>query len=229
MRVLIVEDEEKVASFIKKGLEEENFNVDVAYSGDVGENLILSNNYDIIILDIMLPVKDGNEILKKMRDKGIDTPVIMLTAKDKISDKVESFSIGCDDYLTKPFSFEELLLRVRAILKRKGGKEEKETTMLSYGDLKLDLIKRIAIRDNKEIELTSKEFALLELLMRNPNKIISRTEISQKVWGYDFDTLTNIIDVYINHLRNKMDKGFDKRLIHTIRGVGYIFTDEKRS
>jgi DNA-binding response OmpR family regulator len=229
MKVLIVEDEEKVASFIKKGLEEENFNVDVAYSGDVGENLILSNNYDIIILDIMLPVKDGNEILKKMRDKGIDTPVIMLTAKDKISDKVESFSIGCDDYLTKPFSFEELLLRVRAILKRKGGKEEKETTMLSYGDLKLDLIKRIAIRDNKEIELTSKEFALLELLMRNPNKIISRTEISQKVWGYDFDTLTNIIDVYINHLRNKMDKGFDKRLIHTIRGVGYIFTDEKRS
>ena len=228
MRILIVEDEEKVSSFIKKGLEEEGFMVDIASDGEEGEELILKNSYDIIILDIMLPKKDGNELLGDIREKGIDVPVIALTAKDKISDKVESFSKGCDDYLTKPFMFEELLLRIRAILKRKSGKTEKETTILSFADLKLDLIKRVAIRGGKEIELTSKEFALLELLMKNPKKIISRTEISQKVWGYDFDTLTNIIDVYINHLRNKMDKGFEKRLIHTIRGVGYIFTDEKR-
>jgi heavy metal response regulator len=225
MKILIVEDEEKVASFVKKGFEEEGFSVDVALNGEQGESCILKDNYDIIILDIMLPGKDGNEILNTIREKGIDTPVIMLTAKDEISDKVESFSKGCDDYLTKPFSFEELLLRVRAILKRKGGKDEKDSTILSFGDMQLDLIKRVAIRGGKEIELTTKEFALLELLMKNPNKVLTRSEISQKVWEYDFDTLTNIIDVYINHLRAKVDKGFDKRLIHTIRGVGYILSE----
>jgi DNA-binding response OmpR family regulator len=198
----------------------------VANDGNKGEELIKNNKYDIIILDIMLPGKDGNELLKEMRQTGNNTPVIMLTAKDKISDKIESFSQGCDDYLTKPFSFEELLLRIRAILKRKGT-EDKETTVLTYGDLKLDLIKRVAIRNGKEIELTSKEFSLLEYLMKNSEKIITRTDISENVWGYDFDTLTNIIDVYINHLRNKIDKGFEVRLIHTIRGVGYIFTKHK--
>ncbi len=225
MKVLIVEDEKKVASFIKQGLEEEEFTVDTAFDGNTGEELILKNEYDIIILDIMLPGKDGNEILNNIREKKIDTPVIMLTAKDQISDKVDSFSKGCDDYLTKPFSFEELLLRIRAILKRKSSHPEKEVTMLTFGDMQLDLIKRVAIRNGKEIELTTKEFALLELLMKNPNKVLTRAEISEKVWEYDFDTLTNIIDVYINHLRAKVDKGFDKRLIHTIRGVGYILSE----
>ena len=225
MKLLIVEDEEKVASFVKKGFEEENFTVDTAFDGEEGESHIFNNEYDIIILDIMLPGKNGNEILNNMREKGIETPVIMLTAKDQISDKVDSFSKGCDDYLTKPFSFEELLLRVRAILKRKSPSKEKETTVLSFGDMQLDLIKRVAIRGGKEIELTTKEFALLELLMKNPNKVLTRAEISRKVWEYDFDTLTNIIDVYINHLRAKVDKDFDKRLIHTIRGVGYILSE----
>ncbi len=225
MKVLIVEDEEKVALFIKKGLEEEGFQVEVAYDGISGEEKILNGNFDVIILDIMLPGKDGNEILKNIREKGNDTPVIMLTAKDQITDKIDSFESGCDDYITKPFSFEELLLRIKAILKRKGVGDEKEV-MLTFSDLKLDLIKRKAYRNDKEVELTTKEFALLELLMKNPNKVLTRNDITKEVWEYDFDTLTNIIDVYINHLRNKIDKGFDKRLIHTIRGVGYILKED---
>ena len=225
MKILVVEDEKKVADFIKEGLIEEGFKVDVAFSGQEALNYIFSNDYDVIILDIMLPEIDGNEVLKKMREKNIDTPVIMLTAKDTLEDKIESFNIGCDDYLTKPFSFEELLLRIKAILRRKG-KEKETETKLQYKDLTLDLISRKAIRGGKEIELTSKEFSLLELLMRNPEKILPRNFISEKVWGYDFDTMTNIIDVYINHLRNKIDKDFDKKLIHTIRGVGYILKEE---
>ncbi len=225
MKILVVEDEKKVADFIKEGLIEEGFNVDVAYNGQEALDYIFSNEYDVVILDIMLPEIDGNEVLKKMREKNIDTPVIMLTAKDTLEDKIESFNIGCDDYLTKPFSIEELLLRIKAILRRKG-KEKETETKLQYKDLTLDLISRKAIRGGKEIELTSKEFSLLELLMRNPEKILPRNFISEKVWGYDFDTMTNIIDVYINHLRNKIDKDFDKKLIHTIRGVGYILKEE---
>ena len=225
MKILVIEDEEKVASFIKKGLEEEDFKVDVVYEGIEGENKIKTNNYDLIILDIMLPGKDGTEILKNVRDAGIDTPIIMLTAKDSINDKINSFESGCDDYITKPFSFEELLLRVKAVLKREGKTSEKET-VLRFADLKLDLIKRKAFRGDKEIELTTKEFALLELLMKNPGKVLTRADISRDVWEYDFDTLTNIIDVYINHLRKKVDKDFDKRLIHTIRGVGYILKED---
>jgi DNA-binding response OmpR family regulator len=225
MKILIIEDEEKVALFIKKGLEEEGFQVELSFDGNDGEEKILNGNFDVIILDIMLPGKDGNEILKNIREKEVDTPVIMLTAKDQISDKIDSFEFGCDDYLTKPFSFEELLVRIKAILKRKGLTDDKEV-LLSFSDLKLDLIKRKAYRNDKEVELTTKEFALLELLMRNPNKVLTRNDITKGVWEYDFDTLTNIIDVYINHLRNKIDKGFEKRLIHTIRGVGYILKED---
>jgi len=223
MKILVVEDEEKVANFIKKGLEEERFYVDVAYDGNEGLEKALKNSYDLYILDIMLPGKDGNEILKAIREKGITTPVIMLTAKDEVPDKISSFNLGCDDYITKPFSFEELLVRIKAVLKRNISQSK---TTLEFSDLKLDLIERKAFREGKEVELTSKEFALLELLMKNPNKILSRAEIAEKVWGYEFDTLTNIIDVYINHLRNKIDKNFDKRLIHTIRGVGYILKED---
>ena len=225
MKILVVEDEEKVADFIKKGLTEEKFEVEIAKNGLEALEKVFSNNYDVIILDIMLPEIDGNEVLKRMRDKGIDTPVIMLTAKDELEDKITSFNMGCDDYITKPFSFEELLLRIKAILRRKG-KEKEVETKLTYKDLTLDLISRKAIRGGKEIELTSKEFSLLELLMRKPEEILPRSFISEKVWGYDFDTMTNIIDVYINHLRNKIDKGFEKKLIHTIRGVGYILKEE---
>ncbi len=225
MKILVVEDEVKVSEFIKKGLMEEGFKVDVAENGMEALNYIFSNSYDVIILDIMLPELDGNQVLKRMREKGIETPVIMLTAKDELEDKITSFNIGCDDYITKPFSFEELLLRIKAILRRKGEEKEVETK-LQYADLVLDLIARKAFRGDKEIELTSKEFSLLELLMRKPEEILPRNFISEKVWGYDFDTMTNIIDVYINHLRNKIDKGFDKKLIHTIRGVGYILKEE---
>ncbi len=225
MKILVIEDEEKVASFIRKGLEEENFTVDVVYEGIEGEDKIKTNNYDLVILDIMLPGRDGSEILKNIRQAGIETPIIMLTAKDSINDKIDSFESGCDDYITKPFSFEELLLRVKAVLKREGKTSEKDT-ILKFSDLELDLIKRKAFRGDKEIELTTKEFALLELLMKNPGKVLTRADISKNVWEYDFDTLTNIIDVYINHLRKKVDKDFDKRLIHTIRGVGYILKED---
>ena len=225
MKILIVEDEVKVVDFIKKGLIEEGFEVDAAYNGIEALQFLNKNKYDVVILDIMLPEMDGNEVLKTMRERGDETPVIMLTAKDELEDKVKSFKIGCDDYITKPFSFEELLLRIKAILRRKGDEKEVETK-LQYKDLTLDLIARKAIRGDKEIELTSKEFSLLELLMRKPEEILPRNFISEKVWGYDFDTMTNIIDVYINHLRNKIDKDFDKKLIHTIRGVGYILKEE---
>ena len=225
MKVLIVEDEVKVNDFIKKGLEEEGFTVDAAFNGMEALKFLNENRYDVVILDIMLPELDGNEVLKRMRDKGDDTPVIMLTAKDELDDKIKSFNIGCDDYITKPFSLEELLLRIKAVMRRKGVDKEVETK-LQYKDLTLDLIARKAFRGDKEIELTSKEFSLLELLMRKPEEILPRNFISEKVWGYDFDTMTNIIDVYINHLRNKIDKGFDKKLIHTIRGVGYILKEE---
>ena len=225
MKALVVEDEVKVVDFIKKGLEEEGFEVDAAYNGMEALKFLSENSYDVVVLDIMLPELDGNEVLKRIREKGDDTPVIMLTAKDELEDKVKSFNIGCDDYITKPFSFEELLLRIKAVLRRKQGDKEIETK-LQYKDLTLDLIARKAIRGDKEIELTSKEFSLLELLMRKPEEILPRNFISEKVWGYDFDTMTNIIDVYINHLRNKIDKGFEKKLIHTIRGVGYILKEE---
>jgi len=225
MKVLVVEDEAKVVEFIKKGLEEEGFEVDAAYDGMEALKYLSQNKYGVVILDIMLPEMDGNEVLKIMRERGDNTPVIMLTAKDELEDKVKSFNMGCDDYITKPFSFEELLLRIKAILRRKGDEREVETK-LQYKDLTLDLIARKAIRGGKEIELTSKEFSLLELLMRKPEEILPRNFISEKVWGYDFDTMTNIIDVYINHLRNKIDKDFDKKLIHTIRGVGYILKEE---
>ncbi len=225
MKILIVEDEVKVSDFIKKGLIEEGFEVDTAFNGMEALQFLNKNKYDVVILDIMLPEMDGNEVLKTMRERGDETPVIMLTAKDELEDKVKSFNIGCDDYITKPFSFEELLLRIKAILRRKGDEKEVETK-LQYKDLTLDLIARKAIRGGKEIELTSKEFSLLELLMRKPEEILPRNFISEKVWGYDFDTMTNIIDVYINHLRNKIDKDFNKKLIHTIRGVGYILKEE---
>lgn len=219
MHILVVEDEKKVASFIKKGLEEEHYSVDLAYDGDEGLYKLAVNRYDLIILDIMLPKKDGLEVIREIRSKKTSTPVIMLTAKDSLEDKIKGLDSGADDYLTKPFAFSELIARIRALLRRDS---LEKSNILKFHDLQLDLIIHKVSRAGKEIELTNKEYSLLEYFMRNPNKILTRTMISESVWTYDFDTYTNVIDVYINFLRNKIDKKGLSKLIHTVRGVGYI-------
>jgi len=219
MKILVVEDEKKVAAFIKKGLEEDNFNVELAYDGERGEELATESPFDLIILDILMPKKDGLAMLEDLRAKRIATPVLMITAKGSVEDKVRGLDSGADDYLVKPFAIAELLARVRSLLRR-GGLEK--STILTVANLTLDLVSHKAIRGDKTIELTAKEYTLLEYFMRNTNKVLSRTIISEHIWNYNFDTGTNIIDVYINHLRNKVDGGFDKKLIHTVRGVGYM-------
>tara|TARA_B110001454_G_scaffold145991_1_gene135495 strand:+ start:138 stop:806 length:669 start_codon:yes stop_codon:yes gene_type:complete len=219
MRILVVEDDKKVAGFIKKGLEEETYAADVAYDGEDGLHLGSEGQYDLIILDIMLPKIDGLEILSQLRDQGRDTPILLLTAKDAVDDRVAGLNKGADDYLTKPFAFSELLARVRVLLRR--GKAEVKTT-LQISDLTLDLVSHNVNRGGDEIELTGKEYSLLEYFMRNQEKVLTRTMIAEHVWDYNFDTFTNVIDVYINHLRKKIDKGRESKLLHTLRGVGYI-------
>ncbi|MBT3516438.1 MAG: heavy metal response regulator transcription factor [Nitrospina sp.] len=219
MRILVVEDDKKVAGFIKKGLEEESYAVDVAYDGEDGLHFGSEGQYDLIILDIMLPKIDGLEILSQLRDQGKDTPILLLTAKDAVDDKVTGLNKGADDYLTKPFAFSELLARVRVLLRR--GKAEVKTTLM-ISDLTLDLVSHKVNRGGDEIELTGKEYGLLEYFMRNQEKVLTRTMIAEHVWDYNFDTFTNVIDVYINHLRKKIDKGRELKLLHTLRGVGYV-------
>jgi len=219
MRILVIEDEQKVANFIKRGLKEEGYSVDVAYDGEEGYLLAKDNEYDVIILDIMLPKMDGITLCKKLRAEKIFTPILMLTAKDSVKDKVVGLDSGANDYLTKPFSFEELLARIRVLLR----KDQTATpTKLKVDDLVLDLLTHKVSRAGKEIPLTNKEYALLEYLMRNAGSIVTRTMISEHVWDINFDTFTNVIDVYVNYLRNKIDKGYKKKLIHTIRGRGYM-------
>ena len=222
MRVLIVEDEKKVAGFIKKGLEEETFAVDVAHDGEEGFHMGEQNQYDLIILDLMLPVMDGIEVLSELRKQKVTTPILLLTAKDAVEDKVLGLNKGADDYLTKPFAFSELLARVRVLLRR--GKTETKT-VLQVGDLSLDLVSHKVKREDEEIELTGKEYSLLEYFMRNTGKVLTRTMIAEHVWDYNFDTFTNVIDVYVNHLRKKIDKNYSKKLLHTLRGVGYIMKE----
>jgi len=222
MRILLVEDEKKIANFIERGLKEEHYVVDVAYDGERFLYLVDINPYDLIILDIMLPDKDGVALCNELRSKKIDTPVLMLTAKGSIRDRVLGLNAGADDYLTKPFAFEELLARVRALIRRN---RIDKTTTLKVADLELDQLSHRVKRAGREITLTSKEYSLLEYLMLNANHIVTRTMISECVWNEDFDTFTNVIDVYINYLRNKVDKGFKKQLIHTIRGRGYILKE----
>ena len=219
MRILIVEDEKKVAAFIKKGLEEETYAVDIASDGEEGLHLGEQNPYDLIILDLMLPKINGLDILSRLRAKKIETPILLLTAKDSVDDKVEGLNQGADDYLTKPFAFSELLARIRVLLRR--GKNETKTT-LEIADLTLDLVSHKVNRGNEEIELTGKEYSLLEYFMRNQEKVLTRTMIAEHVWDYNFDTFTNVIDVYVNHLRKKIDKNFPAKLLHTLRGVGYV-------
>jgi heavy metal response regulator len=223
MKILVVEDEKKVASFIKKGLEEEYYSVDLAYDGKEGLKLALSEEYDLMIFDIMVPLRDGIALLKDIRSEKINTPVLLLTAKDTVKDKVEGLDSGADDYLTKPFAFEELLARIRALLRRSEGSK---SLSLIAGDLVLDTQSHKVTRSGVEITLTPKEYSILEYLLRNKNRVISRTLLSEHVYDYHFDSDTNIIDVYINKLRNKIDKQFDNALLHTIRGVGYIIKDE---
>ncbi|MGA1790093.1 MAG: response regulator [bacterium] len=222
MRILLVEDELRIANFIERGLKEEHYAVDVAYNGEEALYMADLNPYDLIILDLMLPDRDGLSVCETLRKSKIDTPILMLTAKSDIRDKVTGLDSGADDYLTKPFAFEELLARVRALLRRK--KTEK-VTLLKIADLELDQRTHKVKRAGREIKLTSKEYALLEYLLLNANQVVTRTMISEHVWNEDFDSFTNITDVYINYLRNKIDKGSDKQLIHTIRGVGYIIKE----
>jgi len=223
MRILIIEDEKKVASFIKKGLEEEYFVADIAGDGREGLKLAISEEYDIIIMDIMLPFMDGVTLIKEIRKREISTPVLMLTVNDSVKDKVEGLDAGADDYLTKPFAFEELIARLRALLRRN---ENSKTSKLIVGDLVLDLQSHRVFRNNQEIILTPKEYSILEYLMRNSKKVISRTKLIEHVYDYHFDTETNIIDVYINKVRSKIDTNFEKPLIHTIRGIGYVLKDD---
>ena len=223
MRILLVEDEKKVASFIRQGLEEEHYSVDVAHDGEKGLLMAESEQYDLLILDVMLPKKNGLEVIKVFRARKGTTPALMLTAKSATDDKVAGLDSGADDYLTKPFAFAELLARVRSLLRR-GGKEK--STVLAMADLELDTVTQKAKRAGRLIELTAKEYALLEYFLRNRDRVLSRTLISEHIWDYNFDTGTNIIDVYVNHLRNKIDSGAEKKLIHTVRGVGYVIKEE---
>jgi len=222
MRILVVEDEKKVASFIKRGLEEEGYTVDVAYDGDDGLDLAEHTPYDLILMDVMLPKKDGITVIREMRGRDIATPVLCLTAKDTVDDIVHGLDSGSDDYLTKPFAFAELLARVRALIRR--GTQDRGAE-LRFADLRLDPVTHKVWRSEKEIDLTSKEYALLEYMMRNPNQVLTRTMIAEHVWDYTFDSFTNIIDVYINYLRKKVDRDFDQKLIHTVRGVGYVLKE----
>jgi heavy metal response regulator len=223
LRILIVEDEKKVANFVRKGLQEEGYVVDVAFDGEEGLALATETAYDIVILDIYLPKLDGLEALKRLRERRIRTPVLLLTVRATIEDKVLGLDSGADDYLTKPFAFQELLARVRALLRRHA---DANTSTLVVEDLTLDPVRRLVTRGDRRIDLSMKEFALLEYFMRNVGRVLTRTMIIEHVWNYDFDSGTNVVDVYINYLRRKVDTGRARKLIHTIRGSGYVMKVE---
>ncbi len=224
MNLLIVEDEPKVASFLKKGLEENGYEVELAFDGKMGERLALTKSFDLIILDVILPYINGIELCKIIREKNLNIPILMLTALGTLDDKISGFDAGSDDYLVKPFEFNELLIRVKALLKRSQGTPQGNKT-LRIDNLTLDLEKMTAKRGETQIELTAKEFNLLEFLLRNKGKIMSRAAIAEQVWEITFDTGTNVVDVYINLLRKKIDKNFDKKLIQTKIGIGYMIND----
>jgi two-component system copper resistance phosphate regulon response regulator CusR len=223
VRLLVVEDESKVASFIKKGLEEEGYAVDLAADGELGLAMALERVHDLIILDIRLPKMDGLRVLQMLRRDKITTPVLLLTVRATIEDKVLGLDAGADDYLTKPFAFQELVARVRALLRRRA---EAEPTVLQVGDLSLDPARRTVTRGGVKIDLTAREFALLDYFMRNPGRVLTRTMIAEHVWDYSFDTSTNVIDVYVNYLRKKIDAEREPKLLHTVRGAGYMLRAE---
>jgi len=222
MKILVVEDDLKIASFIKKGLQEESYSVDVTDHGDEAIYLAQVNNYDIILLDIMLPGSNGLDVCKILRKKSIQTPIIMLTARNRLEDKIDGLDSGANDYLTKPFAFEELLARIRAKLRSRS----QSLTIITIGDLTINTTHREVKRAENKINLTAKEYALLELLARKKDKLLTETIIKDNLSDMAQDTMSNIINVYIYRLRNKIDKNFDKKLIHTVRGVGYMLSDE---
>lgn len=219
-RILVVEDEKKMSGFIQQGLLEQGYLVDVADHPRQAQDLVHNVSYDLLILDVMLPEIDGLELSRRVRESGYNGLVLMLTALNTTRDKVAGLDAGADDYLTKPFDFNELLARVRALLRRRG----EATTTLTNGDLVMDLIKRSITREGKSVDLTSKEFSLLELFMRNVDKVLDRNTIAKQVWGTEFDPDSNVIDVYVNHLRKKMDQSFSRKLLRTIVGHGYILS-----
>ncbi|GGH08470.1 response regulator transcription factor [Mucilaginibacter phyllosphaerae] len=224
IRICVIEDEEKVSSFIKKGLNEHGYEVDIADTGETALEMVQASEYNLVILDVMLPDMSGIEICRQVRKHQPQLPVLMLSALGTIDDKVNGLHSGADDYLVKPFHFNELLARIEALLRRKK-LADGDTHILSFGGLKLNTWDKTAEREGKQINLTAKEYSLLELLMNNPGKLLSREYIMERVWGINFDTGTNMVDVYVNYLRNKIQKGFDKKLIHTVIGMGYILKD----
>ncbi len=225
MRILLIEDDDKIQAFVSKGFQHERYTVDIASSGNEGLELWQNHRYDAVVLDIMLPGISGIKILKQMRNKGDITPVLILSAKATVDDRVVGLEAGADDYLIKPFSFTELAARLHAITRRRnpGQHKGKNATTLYAGDVHIDLLRRTVFRGNNKIELQPREFALLELMMRNPNRPLTKTLILERIWNYNFDPQTNIVDVLVCRLRNKIDAGYDKKLIQTMRGVGYVF------
>ncbi len=224
MRILIVEDNPKMAGVIRQGLVENGYAVDTADGGHQGEEMAAAAAYDAVILDVMLPDQDGLHVCRNLRRRGVSTPIMILTALSTTGDKVQGLDAGADDYLTKPFEFDELLARLRALLRRG---EAREASRLTFADVELDLVRRTVTRAGQAIKLTTKEFALLEYLLRNAGRVVTRTQIGEHVWDMNFDTDSNVIDVYVSMLRRKIDKGFSRRLIHTVIGAGYCMKVEE--
>lgn len=225
MRVLLIEDEVKAVQSLTKGLKEHQIEVDFAMDGTVGSELALRNEYDVIISDIIVPGINGFDLTQLLRAKGNNTPVLMLTALNSTDDKVSGLEAGADDYLTKPYEFKELLARIKA-LSRRGKESNAPKSTLSYADVEMNLLSKELIRQGRKIELTPKEFALMEYFIRNQGRTVSKSEIAEKVWDINFETSSNVVEVYVNYLRNKMDKPFSKKLIHTVFGQGYILREE---
>jgi len=226
MKILLVEDDPKISSFIRIGLESNNWLVEIAYDGTIGEKLSLSKKFDVIILDVVIPGISGFELCKKIRNKNILTPILMLTSLDSIDDKLTGFECGADDYLLKPFSFQELLARIKALHRR--NREAIVNSVLKVLDLELDSMARKVTRNGQKINLTATEYKILELLLSNKGKVFDRILIAEKIWGFAFNTGTNVIDVHINSLRKKIDKDFPQKLIHTKKGFGYILSEESQ-
>lgn len=224
MKILLIEDEPKVSAFIRRGLEEEGFTVDTAFDGDMGGRLALSQSYELVILDVILPHRNGYEVLNVIRKHDQQVPVLMLTALGTTQDKLQGFNGGADDYLVKPFDFPELVARVRALTRRRG--QEVKGAVLTLADLTLNTAAKTVTRAGQPIKLTAREFGLLELFMRHPGRVLSRAEIAENSWEESFDSGSNVIDVYVNYLRNKVDKGFAQKLIHTVVGMGYVLRVE---
>jgi two-component system OmpR family response regulator len=225
MRVLVVEDDERIASFVSKGLREAGFAVDTAGDGAEGLHLAVTEPYDAAVVDIMLPGLDGLSLIERVREKNIKTPVLILSARRTVDDRVKGLQTGGDDYMTKPFSFSELLARIQALIRR--ATQTSDPSVLRAGDLTIDLLSREANRGGEPVTLPSREFALLEYLMRNKGRIISKTSILEHVYDYSFDPQTNVVDVLVCRLRNKVDKDFDRKMIHTVRGMGYVLKEEQ--